>query len=70
MHASAAKINGKLSKLETELKNGDIVHIETKNTAVPSSKWLDSVKTTFAKKYIKNYLHDHSLVNKFMKRFK
>ena len=69
MHASAAKINGKLSKLETKLQNGDIVHIETKNTAAPSSKWLEYVKTTFAKKYIKNYLNDHSLVNKFMKRF-
>jgi GTP pyrophosphokinase len=70
MHASAASINGKNTKLETKLTNGDIVKIDTKKSAHPSSKWLDSVKTTIAKKHIKNYLQGNSLVSKFMNRFK
>lgn len=70
MHATAASINGKNSKLETKLKNGDIVRIETKKSAVPSAKWLEFVKTTLAKRQIKNYLGDNSLMNKFMNRFK
>ncbi len=70
MHASAASINGKNSKLETKLKNGDIVKIDTKKSAVPSAKWLDYVKTTLAKRHIKNYLGDNSLMSKFMNRFK
>lgn len=70
MHASAASINGKNSKLETKLKNGDIVRIETKKSAKPSSKWLDSVQTTLAKKHIKAHIGENSLVDKFMNRFR
>ncbi|MFT5360012.1 MAG: guanosine-3',5'-bis(diphosphate) 3'-pyrophosphohydrolase [Candidatus Paceibacteria bacterium] len=70
MHASAANINGKNSKLETKLKNGDIVRIETNKKSKPSTKWLDYVKTTLAKRHIKTYLGENSLMDKFMKRFK
>jgi GTP pyrophosphokinase len=70
MHASAANINGVNRKLDTKLANGDIVHIETKKTAHPSSKWLEHVQTTLAKRHIKAYLQDNSLMNKFMNRFK
>ncbi len=69
-HASGAKINGKYSKLDTVLHNGDIVSIETSEKSVPNSKWLDSAKTTLARRHIKKYLDDNSLLNKFIQRFR
>ncbi len=55
-HVSGAKVNGKMESLDTELQNGDIVEILTSPNANPTRKWLDSVKTTMAKKHIKAYL--------------
>ena len=63
-HASGAKVNNKLVQLGTKLKNGDIVKIETKKDAHPSSKWLDYAMTTVAQKNIKVYLGNHSLLAK------
>src|SRR3989344_349140 len=40
-HVSGAKINNKLVSIETKLKNGDIVEIETKGSSSPKRKWLD-----------------------------
>lgn len=51
-HLSGAKVNGKLVSLDTALKNGDIVDIDTKPKAKPSKKWLDYAKTTMARKHI------------------
>ncbi len=61
-HTFGAKINGKMSQLFTKLRNGDIVEIITKKDSKPSSKWLEEVKTTIAKKHIKSYLEKHSLL--------
>lgn len=69
-HASGAKINGKYSKLETVLQNGDIVSIETSDKAVPNNKWLEAAKTTLARRHIKKYLDENSLLNKFIQRFR
>ena len=63
-HTSAAKVNGKMVQLFTKLRNGEFVEIITKKDAHPSSKWLEFVKTTIAKKHIKQYLEKNSLVNK------
>lgn len=63
-HTFGAKINGKMSQLFTKLKNGDIVEIITKKDAHPSSKWLEFVKTTIAKKHIKSYLEKNSLLSR------
>jgi GTP diphosphokinase / guanosine-3',5'-bis(diphosphate) 3'-diphosphatase len=63
-HVSGAKINGKMSPLNTELKNNDIVQIITKGSASPSSKWLDYTKTTLAKRHIRSYLEKNSLLAK------
>lgn len=52
-HIAAAKINKKMVQLDKELRNGDIVEIETKRTARPSRKWLDAVKTTLARRRIR-----------------
>lgn len=52
-HASGAKVNGKLVSLDTKLQNGDIVEILVKENAHPNAKWLEFVKTNFAKKKIR-----------------
>lgn len=63
-HIFGAKINGKMSQLFTKLQNGDIVEIIKKNDSHPSTKWLEYVKTTVAKKHIKSYLEKNSLLSK------
>jgi GTP pyrophosphokinase len=55
-HISGARVNRKFVQLETELKNGDIVEIETKESAKPSKKWLDMAKTSLARRHIRNEL--------------
>ncbi len=50
------KVNSKLVSLEKELRNGDIVEVETKKSAKPTRKWLDIAKTTMAKRHIRNAL--------------
>ncbi len=55
-HTSSAKVNGKLVQLNTTLKNGDRVQIETKDSAHPTKKWCDYVRTTMARKHIHQYL--------------
>ncbi|MCI0542322.1 RelA/SpoT family protein [bacterium] len=55
-HAFGAKVNQKLVPLDTHLRNGDIVHIETKKSSYPTTKWLDYAKTTVARRHIRNAL--------------
>ncbi|MSU56108.1 MAG: bifunctional (p)ppGpp synthetase/guanosine-3',5'-bis(diphosphate) 3'-pyrophosphohydrolase [Candidatus Taylorbacteria bacterium] len=55
-HLHGAKVNGKLSPLDAELRNGDIVELITKDSAHPTEKWLQHAKTTLAKHHIKQYL--------------
>ncbi len=70
-HVSGAKVNGKMIPLSTKLQVNDIVEIITKNESHPTSKWLDYAKTTLARKHIKAYVDDHSLLNKYLwNRFK
>ncbi|MDE2213425.1 MAG: bifunctional (p)ppGpp synthetase/guanosine-3',5'-bis(diphosphate) 3'-pyrophosphohydrolase [Patescibacteria group bacterium] len=57
-HIWGAKVNGKLVPLDTKLHNGDIVYIETRKGARPSTKWLDFAKTTLARRHIRIKL-DH-----------
>ncbi|MFZ2150352.1 MAG: RelA/SpoT family protein [Minisyncoccia bacterium] len=63
-HTFGAKVNGKMSPIFSKLKNGDIVEIATKKDSHPSSKWLEYVKTTVARKHIKSYLEKNSLLSK------
>lgn len=53
---SGAKVNKKLVGLDTKLKNGDIIEIETRKTAQPTAKWLDIAKTSLARRKIKSAL--------------
>ncbi len=55
-HIFGAKVNGKMVPLDTTLKNGDIVEIQTKKSATPKAKWLDFAKTTLARRHIRNAL--------------
>jgi GTP pyrophosphokinase len=55
-HIAGVKVNNKLVQLDTELKNGDIVHIETKKSAHPTQKWLPIAQTSVAKRHIRSYL--------------
>ncbi len=51
-----AKINGKLTNLNVELKTGDIVEIITSNTSRgPSRDWLNVVKTPQARNKIRTW---------------
>lgn len=52
---SGVKINGKFSSISSVLKEGDIVEIITSKNSKPNRKWLDNVKTSFAKKNIRNF---------------
>lgn len=69
-HITGAKINGKFTSIYTKLKNGDIIDVQTNEKSNPTSKWLDTAKTTLARRHIKKYLDENSLINKFMSKFK
>jgi GTP pyrophosphokinase len=55
-HISGVKVNKKLVQLDTVLKNGDIVEIDTKKSAHPSPKWIQIAKTSVAKRKIRSTL--------------
>lgn len=59
-HAAAAKVNKKMVQFDTELKNGDIVEIETKKNAKPSEKWLLFAKTSLARRKIRSAIEEES----------
>jgi guanosine-3',5'-bis(diphosphate) 3'-pyrophosphohydrolase len=52
-HTSAVKVNQKMVQLDTELRNGDIVEVDTKKNAHPSEKWLQFAKTSLARRRIR-----------------
>ena len=52
-HLSGAKVGGKLVSLDTALHNGEVVEIVRRESAHPSPKWLDMVKTSLARKRIR-----------------
>ncbi len=68
-HLSGAKIGGKLVSIDTKLKNGDIVEIETREKATPKRKWLDYAHTTLAKRHIRSYLDKTNPINIIAKKF-
>lgn len=49
-----AKVNNKIAPLDYKLKSGDIVEILTQKNKKPSASWLEFVKTSEARKKIKN----------------
>ena len=55
-HAVAARINGEAALLRNELKNGDVIEIETDPTASPNPAWLSFVRTARARSKIRQHL--------------
>ena len=51
------KINGKLSNLNTKLKNGDVVEILTSKNQMVKPSWLDKIITPHARSKIKQQLN-------------
>lgn len=56
LKTSGAKVNGRLTPLRNELKNGDIVEIITTKGQTPSEDWLNFVTTSKAKNKIRSFL--------------
>jgi (p)ppGpp synthase/HD superfamily hydrolase len=48
-----AKVNTKMVSFDTTLRNGDIVEIITRDSAHPTTKWLEMAKTSMARKHIR-----------------
>ncbi len=57
LHATGAKINGKLAPLKAILKTGDIVEISTSPEKTPRRQWLNIVFTSSARHQIKHWLN-------------
>ncbi|MEO8935650.1 MAG: TGS domain-containing protein, partial [Burkholderiaceae bacterium] len=52
----AARINGQLSPLRTELQSGDVVDVVTSPTSRPNPTWVGFVRTGRARSEIRHYL--------------
>jgi len=55
-HLQGAKVNGKLVSFDTKLDNGEVVEIVRRDSAHPSPKWLEIVRTSLARRHIRNAL--------------
>ena len=56
-HMAGAKVNGKMVKIDYELKSGDIIEIiKSKKPAHISQDWLNHAKTSKARSNIRQYL--------------
>ncbi len=55
-HLQGAKVNGKLVSFDTPLGNGEMVEIIRRDSAHPSTKWLEIVRTSLARRHIRTAL--------------
>lgn len=55
-HLQGAKVNGKLVSFDTKLDNGEVVEILKRESAHPSTKWLEIARTSLARRHIRNAL--------------
>jgi guanosine-3',5'-bis(diphosphate) 3'-pyrophosphohydrolase len=60
-HTVSVKINHEPAQLRTELRNGDIVEIETDPNSRPSPTWLSFVRTGKARSAIRHHLRTINL---------
>ncbi len=52
-HLQGAKVGGKLVSFDTRLHNGEVVEIMRRDSARPSPKWLETAKTSLARRHIR-----------------
>ena len=57
-HCIAAKVNGRIVPLDTQLKSGDQVEILTSKNQTPNPDWEQSVVTHKAKAHIRRWIKD------------
>ena len=57
-HLASVKINGKMSSIDTKLKDGDYLDVTTNKKSHPTAKWLQIAQTSLAKRKIRAYLQD------------
>ncbi len=79
-HCIAAKINGKIVPLKTELKSGQQVEIITSQNQKPNQDWLSFVKTSKARHCIRKVLREEQMaqtlkmgeeiLSRFLKKYK
>lgn len=55
-HTVSAKVNNNPMPLQTEIRNGDVVEIETQTDATPNPAWLNFVRTGRARSRIRHHL--------------
>jgi GTP diphosphokinase / guanosine-3',5'-bis(diphosphate) 3'-diphosphatase len=55
-HMYGVKVNGKMASFETVLRNGDIVEVLKRDSAHPTTKWLDIARTSLARRHIRSEL--------------
>lgn len=55
-HMQGARVNNKMVAFDTELMNGDIVEIMTRDSARPTQKWLEMARTSVARRHIRSAL--------------
>ncbi len=77
-HCIGAKVNGKIVPLRTTLKSGDQVEIITSQNQRPTQDWLNYVKTSKARHWIKKIIREeeleqtreigHEILTKFLKK--
>jgi guanosine-3',5'-bis(diphosphate) 3'-pyrophosphohydrolase len=56
LRCAGAKVNGRISPLSRELKNGDTVEILTSSRQTPSRDWLSFVKTSRARQKVRQWI--------------
>ncbi|PID90620.1 MAG: GTP pyrophosphokinase [Bacteroidetes bacterium] len=57
--ALGATVDGVLMNLDHEIRGGEVVHIISANSQLPSRKWLDYVRTPLAKNCIAQAVRDY-----------
>ncbi|MDR2047918.1 MAG: HD domain-containing protein [Treponema sp.] len=67
-HCMAAKADGVIIPLDSELKSTQVVEILTSSSAHPHRNWLNEVKTAKAKSKIRGWLLEHEEAGKAKKK--
>lgn len=58
-HCIGGKVNGKMSSIDTQLQNGDIVEVVTSENQKPKIDWLEFVVTSRARSSIKKWIKEN-----------